>query len=377
MAFDALDSLLRDQQYAIAKRSNFDLPFGGTTEAEFDFLAKNGAVNTMAPNFLSFMAGISASNLATQANRQQQFEQFGKLREANSVIANRDSATRNNLLEGDSRELQMPYVGSLAKANAGLAEENWQHQQLVNDNYLRDFNSQMNAREAQTEGAKLQNAQQRFINNNLQGREDLYTRSQNAAIDQTKMQTAGAEITNRINSFKESKKQEIHDLEMRLQKNQISREEYDIKKLEFLSQYFAADRQIDNAYKQSQTDANNALAQERRNGNGGGWWYPTMETNNPTPTQQPQIPPQSGVGVPPRVVAGGYDVPRMNPQPTSQPEAFTVQGVPPRNNSQLLSSDLATERLLQAATTKFSRGMALTAEEVRVLQQFSLLGSGQ
>lgn len=284
MAFDALDSLLRDQQYAIAKRSNFDLPFGGTTEAEFDFLAKNGAVNTMAPNFLSFMAGISASNLATQANRQQQFEQFGKLREANSVIANRDSATRNNLLEGDSRELQMPYVGSLAKANAGLAEENWQHQQLVNDNYLRDFNSQMNAREAQTEGAKLQNAQQRFINNNLQGREDLYTRSQNAAIDQTKMQTAGAEITNRINSFKESKKQEIHDLEMRLQKNQISREEYDIKKLEFLSQYFAADRQIDNAYKQSQTDANNALAQERRNGNGGGWWYPTMETNNPTPT---------------------------------------------------------------------------------------------
>ncbi|TXH71266.1 MAG: hypothetical protein E6Q83_03430 [Thiothrix sp.] len=335
-SFNELDSLLSDQQYAIAKRGNFDLPFGGTTEAEFDFLAKNGAINTMAPNFLSFMAGISASNLATQANRQQQFEQFGKLREANSVIANRDSATRNNLLEGDSRELQMPYVGNLAKANAGLAEENWQHQQLVNANYQRDFDSQMNAREAQTEGAKLQNAQQHFINKNLQGREDLYTRSQNAAIDQTKMQTAGAEITNRINSFKESKKQEIHDLEMRLQKNQISREEYDIKKLEFLSQYFAADRQIDNAYKQSQTDANNALAQERRNGNGGGWWYPTMETNNPTPTQQPQIPPQSGLGT---------------------------------NASQ-------TQDIVKSALIKQAQGVSLSPSEIALLQGMNLLVGG-
>lgn len=286
-SFNELDSLLSDQQYAIAKRGNFDLPFGGTTEAEFDFLAKNGALNTMAPNFLSFMAGVSASNLAAQADRQQQFERFGKLREANSVIANRDSATRNNLLEGDSRELQMPYVGSLAKANAGLAEENWQHRQLVNDNYLRDLDSQINAREAQTEGVRIQNTQGRFVNDNLAAREDLFRRSQNAAIDQTKAQTAGAKIRNSIEAFKDLKKQEIHDLEIKHQNNQISLDEYNIKKNEYLQQYFAADRQIENAYKQSQTDANNALAWERKNGNGGGWWYPTMETNQPKSTPQP------------------------------------------------------------------------------------------
>ena len=266
-SFNELDSLLSDQQYAIAKRSNFDLPFGGTTEAEFDFLAKNGALNTMAPNFLSFMAGISASNLATQANRQQQFEQFGKLREANSVIANRDSATRNNLLEGDSRELQMPYVGSLAKANAGLAEENWQHQQLVNDNYLRDFNSQMNVREAQTEGEKLKNTQQRFINNNLQGREDLYTRSQNAAIDQTKVQTAGAEITNKINDFKNQTLKELHDLDIKRQNNQISLDEYNIKKNKYLEQNYEADRQLAIDKTNAEIDSEKALAWQRRNGN--------------------------------------------------------------------------------------------------------------
>lgn len=266
-SFNELDSLLSDQQYAIAKRGNFDLPFGGTTEAEFDFLAKNGALNTMAPNFLSFMAGVSASNLAAQADRQQQFERFGKLREANSVIANRDSATRNNLLEGDSRELQMPYVGSLAKANAGLAEENWQHRQLVNDNYLRDLDSQINAREAQTEGVRIQNTQGRFVNDNLAAREDLFRRSQNAAIDQTKAQTAGAKITNRINDFKNQTLKELHDLEVKLKNNQISREDYESKRTEKLVQNYEADQQLEAAYKQSQIDANNALAWERRNGN--------------------------------------------------------------------------------------------------------------
>lgn len=285
-SFNELDSLLLDNQYAIAKRGNFDLPFGGTTDAEFDFLAKNGAVNTMAPNFLSFMAGISASNLATQANRQQQFEQFGKLREANSVIANRDSATRNNLLEGDSRELAMPYVGQLAKANAGLAEENWQHQQLVNDNYQRDFNAQMASREAQTKATQLNNTQQEFVNGTLQSREDLYNRTQNAQIAQTEGQTKNNGYITQLNKFKADKAQELHELDVQYKNNQISREQYEAEKAQAQSKYFAADRELEVAYKQSQTAANNALVDERKRGNSSGWWFPTADSNKPAQSQQ-------------------------------------------------------------------------------------------
>jgi hypothetical protein len=263
-SFNELDSLLLDNQYAIAKRGNFDLPFGGTTDAEFDFLAKNGAVNTMAPNFLSFMAGMSASNLATQANRQQQFEQFGKLREANSVIANRDSATRNNLLEGDSRELQMPYVGSLAQAQSGLAGQNWRHQQLVNDNYQRDFNSLMDSREAQTKATRLNNTQQEFVNDNLQSREDIYNRSQNAQIDQVKGQTENNKYIAQLSKFKADTAQQLHELDVQYKNKQITREQYESEKAKAQAKYF----------------------NERKRVNSSGWWFPTADSNKPTQSQQ-------------------------------------------------------------------------------------------
>lgn len=389
MAFDALDSLLRDQQYAIAKRSNFDLPFGGTTEAEFDFLAKNGAVNTMAPNFLSFMAGISATNLATQANRQQQFDQFGKLRDMNSALDQRRAVTRNTLLDGDKAEQLMPYVAPQAQANltntlTGIdaTRENTYGQYLQNEFYPETIRSQNAYRDAQYEGQNLQNryypetiqsqnnyrdaqtGQQQFVNDHLATREDLYVKNQNADIAYREAMTGSQQALQELNKKKADAYSQIQQLDIDYRNQRISKAQYDAEVAKKKADAFDAIREEERLYNNAKTAAANSRANQIGTARGNNYYVPptvinpTIASPAPSPTQQPLVPPRSGIGTTqqPR----DYYVPSL-PQSASAPRQ------PPPNNP---------GSILDSAITKQASGQPLTAEEAAVLGVVGLLGQG-
>lgn len=389
MAFDALDSLLRDQQYAIAKRSNFDLPFGGTTEAEFDFLAKNGAVNTMAPNFLSFMAGISASNLATQANRQQQFEQFGKLRDMNSALDQRRAVTRNTLLEGDKAEELMPYVAPQAQANltntlTGIdaARENTYGQYLQNEFYPETIRSQNAYRDAQYEGQILQNryypetiqsqnnyrdaqtGQQRFINDNLATREDLYVKGQNADIAYREAMAGSQQALQELNKKKADAYAQIQQLDIDYRNQRISKAQYDAEVAKKKADAFDVIREEERLYNNAKTAAANARANQVGANRGNNYYVPPTVINSVPVQQQPiaqqQVPPRSDLGTPQQ--AHGYYVPTL---PNQQTPAQRQQPLPSNANS-----------VLESAIIKQANGQPLTSEESAVLGVVGLLGQG-
>lgn len=396
MAFDALDSLLRDQQYAIAKRSNFDLPFGGTTEAEFDFLAKNGAVNTMAPNFLSFMAGISASNLATQANRQQQFEQFGKLRDMNSALDQRRAVTRNTILDGDKAEQLMPYVAPQAQANlsntlAGVdaTVENTYGQYLQNQFYPETIQSQNRSRDLQAEGQRLQNqyypetiqsqnsyrnaqlegvqadtVQQRFINDHLATREDLYVKSQNADIAYRDALAGSQQALQALNKKKTDAYTAMQQLQTDLQNNRISKAQYDAELMKKKAEAFDAQREEERLYNNARTAAANTRANQLGANRGNNYYVPPTVINpvpvQQQPTAQQQVPPRSGLGIPQQ--ARDYYVPIL---PNQQTPAQRQQPLPSNANS-----------VLESAITKQANGQPLTSEEAAVLGVVGLLGQG-
>jgi hypothetical protein len=396
MAFDALDSLLRDQQYAIAKRSNFDLPFGGTTEAEFDFLAKNGAVNTMAPNFLSFMAGISASNLATQANRQQQFEQFGKLRDMNSALDQRRAVTRNTILDGDKAEQLMPYVAPQAQANlsntlAGIdsTRENTYGQYLQNKYYPETIQSQNNYRNAQTTGQTLQNefypqtiqsqnayrdaqlagvqadtAQQQFINDNLRTREDLYVRDKNSEIDYRNALAGSQQALQDLNRKKAEAYAQINQLEIDFRNQRITKAQYEAEIAKKKAEAFDTIREEDRLYNNARTAAANARANQTGGRAGSYYVPPTVVNQNPVPAPPPQqtVPPQSGLGMQPQNGAGYY-VPSLPNQ--RQPAASRPSQLPSNANT-----------VLESAITKQAAGQPLSAEESAVLGVVGLISQG-
>mgnify|MGYP001185000432 CR=1 FL=1 len=396
MAFDALDSLLRDQQYAIAKRSNFDLPFGGTTEAEFDFLAKNGAVNTMAPNFLSFMAGISATNLATQANRQQQFEQFGKLRDMNSALDQRRAVTRNTILDGDKAEQLMPYVAPQAQANlsntlAGIdaTRENTYGQYLQNQFYPETIQSQNNYRNAQTVGQGLQNdlytettrsqnayrdaqlagvqantVQQNFVNDNLRAREDLYFKDKNSDIAYRDALAGSQQAIQSLNKAKADSYAKINQLNIDYQNQRITKAQYDAEIAKKKAEAFDIEREEERLYNNAKTAAANARANQIGNRAGNYYVPPTVVNQNPVPTPPPQqtVPPQSGLGMQSQN-SSGYYVPSL---PNQRQPATSRTGQLPSNANSVLDS----------AIIKQANGQPLSSEESAVLGVVGLLSQG-
>ena len=119
MAFDALDAQLRQLQGDIVAKSNQGLMYGGTTKSEYDFLAKAAMDDTKGPNFYSFMAGISAGNLAQQEAQQQQYDRAQGLRDLNSQLTYRDAQTRNVNAQAAGQEATNPYIPDAQTADIG------------------------------------------------------------------------------------------------------------------------------------------------------------------------------------------------------------------------------------------------------------------
>ncbi len=119
MAFDALDAQLRQLQGNIVSKSNQGLLYGGTTKSEYDFLSKAALDNTTGPNFYSFMAGISAGNLAQQEAQQQQYDRAKELRDLDSQLTYRDAQTRLTHANAAGQEATNPYIPDAQQADIG------------------------------------------------------------------------------------------------------------------------------------------------------------------------------------------------------------------------------------------------------------------
>ena len=119
MAFDALDAQLRQLQGSIVRDRNQGLSYGGTTRAEYDFLAKAALDNTAGPNFYSFMAGVSAGNLAQQDARQQQYDRAKELRDLNSQLTYRDAQTRLTHANAAGQEATNPFIPDAQQTDIG------------------------------------------------------------------------------------------------------------------------------------------------------------------------------------------------------------------------------------------------------------------
>ena len=124
MAFDALDAQLRQLQGDIVAKSNQGLMYGGTTKSEYDFLSKAAMDDTKGPNFYSFMAGISAGNLAQQEAQQQQYERAQGLRDLNSQLIYRDAQARNVNAQAAGQEATNPYIPDVQRSNIGQTRAN-------------------------------------------------------------------------------------------------------------------------------------------------------------------------------------------------------------------------------------------------------------
>ena len=124
MAFDALDAQLRQLQGDIVAKSNQGLMYGGTTKSEYDFLAKAAMDDTKGPNFYSFMAGISAGNLAQQEAQQQQYDRAQGLRDLNSQLIYRDAQARNVNAQAAGQEATNPYIPDVQRSNIGQTRAN-------------------------------------------------------------------------------------------------------------------------------------------------------------------------------------------------------------------------------------------------------------
>ncbi|HPE62322.1 MAG TPA: hypothetical protein PLB10_18485 [Thiolinea sp.] len=299
MAFNALDSLLGDMQFNLVKQSNFDLPFGGTTDREFDFLSQAGAINKMAPNFLSFMAGIGGSNLATQANRELQFDRAKQLRELNSNLAYRGALTRNAGLEGDTMAARLPFVAPAAEADinrtnaltgytdaqtagqqlqnayypeATRADINYRDAQtaaqtLQNQYYPQEVQSQINSRNAQTGNLNARTAEQQFINDNLAARERLYIQDKNAQIARERAQTGyynaqSGEMAQqeRLMQMKADAFSAMNDLDTKYRNQQISEQTYQAQLAKLKADAFDAIREEESGINQGRAAAQNAMA---------------------------------------------------------------------------------------------------------------------
>ena len=290
--YNALDTLLNDMQVDLIKKSNFDLPFGGTTDREFDFLAQNGAVNKMAPNFLSFMAGVAGANLATQQNRELQYNRATQLRDLNSTLDNRNAQTRNFLLEGDKRTAELPFAAdqaraTLAETNASVNSTNARtaQQNFINDHLQDQYNITSRGQRIANDNAYQQYLQNQFATNNLPEQYNITTRGQRIANDNAYQQYLQNQFaTNnqqalydldvkdrnlnyqnnqaiqQLNKFKADTAKELHDLNVRLDNKKITQAEYESQRTKKMLAYYEADRQLHIQDTQSQINLRNAQA---------------------------------------------------------------------------------------------------------------------
>ncbi len=397
MAFTALDAMLRDNMFNLAKQANFDLPFGGTTEAEFDFLSRNGAVNKMAPNFLSFLAGVQGANLATQQNRQLQFDRATKLRDQESNLAYRGALTRSALLQGDVTEAKLPFVGQQAEADLERTLLGNDAQDLENFYYPDVVESEIDFRDAQTAARETETrylpqtiqsqnayrdaqrnfqvartAEQQFVNRNLQKREDLYRRDKEADITYRNAATANQNALQQLNQKKIDAFAEIDRLDRLLQQQKISRAQYDAQIAKKKADAFDAIREEGRLYNKARTDAQVALAEARRNptarSSSGNEYYipPTVINRQPTPRNPANqltppvtpVQPRSNFGT-----GAAYDpstaiVPQPVNEPT-QPDYSKAIGLPG-----------ITEAMVSLAQQGFMNGSAgrpVTKEELQAM----------
>ena len=258
--YNALDTLLNDMQVDLIKKSNFDLPFGGTTDREFDFLAQNGAVNKMAPNFLSFMAGVAGANLATQQNRELQYNRATQLRDLNSTLDNRNAQTRNFLLEGDKRTAELPFAAdqaraTLAETNASVNSTNARtaQQNFINDHLQDQYNITSRGQRIANDNAYQQYLQNQFATNNQQALYDLDVKDRNLNYQNN-------QAIQQLNKFKADTAKELHDLNVRLDNKKITQAEYESQKAKKMLDYYEADRQLQRQDTQSQINLRNAQA---------------------------------------------------------------------------------------------------------------------
>ena len=258
--YNALDTLLNDMQVDLIKKSNFDLPFGGTTDREFDFLAQNGAVNKMAPNFLSFMAGVAGANLATQQNRELQYNRATQLRDLNSTLDNRNAQTRNFLLEGDKRTAELPFAAdqaraTLAETNASVNSTNARtaQQNFINDHLQDQYNITSRGQRIANDNAYQQYLQNQFATNNQQALYDLDVKDRNLNYQNN-------QAIQQLNKFKADTAKELHDLNVRLDNKKITQAEYESQRTKKMLAYYEADRQLHIQDTQSQINLRNAQA---------------------------------------------------------------------------------------------------------------------
>ena len=290
--YNALDTLLNDMQVDLIKKSNFDLPFGGTTDREFDFLAQNGAVNKMAPNFLSFMAGVAGANLATQQNRELQYNRATQLRDLNSTIDNRNAQTRNFLLEGDKRTAELPFAAdqaraTLAETNASVNSTNARtaQQNFINDHLQDQYNITSRGQRIANDNAYQQYLQNQFATNNLPEQYNITTRGQRIAnnnayqqylqnqfatnnqqalydldVKDRNLNYQNNQAIQQLNKFKADTAKELHDLNVRLDNKKITQAEYESQRTKKMLAYYEADRQLHIQDTQSQINLRNAQA---------------------------------------------------------------------------------------------------------------------
>ena len=290
--YNALDTLLNDMQVDLIKKSNFDLPFGGTTDREFDFLAQNGAVNKMAPNFLSFMAGVAGANLATQQNRELQYNRATQLRDLNSTLDNRNAQTRNFLLEGDKRTAELPFAAdqaraTLAETNASVNSTNARtaQQNFINDHLQDQYNITSRGQRIANDNAYQQYLQNQFATNNLPEQYNITTRGQRIAnnnayqqylqnqfatnnqqalydldVKDRNLNYQNNQAIQQLNKFKADTAKELHDLNVRLDNKKITQAEYESQRTKKMLAYYEADRQLHIQDTQSQINLRNAQA---------------------------------------------------------------------------------------------------------------------
>lgn len=131
MPFSDLDRLLQQRSLELARQSQYDLPFGGTTDTEYNALARS-VDNARAPVLTALLQGFQGANLATQQARQVEYDRLQGIRKLDADITAADAANQLTIARAQGQEIQNKYAGQDAQA-------------------------QINYRNAQTAGQELQN----------------------------------------------------------------------------------------------------------------------------------------------------------------------------------------------------------------------------
>ena len=246
----------------------------------------------MAPNFLSFMAGVAGANLATQQNRELQYNRATQLRDLNSTIDNRNAQTRNFLLEGDKRTAELPFAAdqaraTLAETNASVNSTNARtaQQNFINDHLQDQYNITSRGQRIANDNAYQQYLQNQFATNNLPEQYNITTRGQRIAnnnayqqylqnqfatnnqqalydldVKDRNLNYQNNQAIQQLNKFKADTAKELHDLNVRLDNKKITQAEYESQRTKKMLAYYEADRQLHIQDTQSQINLRNAQA---------------------------------------------------------------------------------------------------------------------